>query len=851
MKFIKNPLVQSIVLMWGLILIPVLLIIVKYENIYSLSSTVIFSLALSISLVTSYFIISKLNKFIATVLILLLFFGAFFIRLILSFVYDFSGRGFTSEFFAHFSWASFKIGFTDYGSIFVIAILAIVLLSLGFIKFVNKIQFKNTLTPTGIFLLAIVVIAITKNDSPEWRLYQSAQNYYSYEVLSLSTKEIRELAKKELQYIRPSTPLPMEKKHLTASLPQNPKNLILIYLESFSDVLTNNKDYPGLTPNIDQMKQDYFSFSNNFSSAYVTIEGIANSQCGTLMNMESENNSLTTQSGRLINLPCLGDVLKQAGYKQIFYGGADLEFAGKGAFLKEHGYDEIKGKEHWKKLTNVKLNQWGLTDPKLLEQAILKIKQIEKEEKPFNLTLLTLGTHIPGFMYEGCQPYVHEKEEITFLNAVHCTDYLLGKFISTLKQENLLENTVVYIQGDHTIFPTSEMKNVFGSQALDRRVFSLIIDDELDYKNLNRMPPTSSNNLVANILDLLHIKNNASFILAESDFEAKRKVPTKYFMTRYYDVFETEKVTKDMVSGECNKESIVPPLDSCEKNRALHLIYQLDASYASRENRIDNCFSKNTIKINEKNGLFELTWAGKDISKDFIINGRKIKNQLKGIYVVKLNQNDQILSQLVFNTSIKSDLNQLKNYLLKEKSRYFIFTNLSSWQLSELKLDYLPSLLIKNKWLYAYYNSGKVQSYNQNEYPLGKVIFPMESCVDSLENIGYSPPLESNKVNYYGFCPIKDWGPKQAELGRGFNTQPNGLSAFWVKTNCAPIGSKIRINTQEIETTVALPIITAAVDDKLIFSKEGGYQIELIDSKTGKTQKVGIFTVNNKTKVKR
>ncbi|GAH13738.1 unnamed protein product, partial [marine sediment metagenome] len=84
---------------------------------------------------------------------------------------------------------------------------------------------------------------------------------------------------------------------LKASPPDKPLNLILIYLESFNETLAGDDLYPGLTPRIDALKERYHSFDQIHSSGYVTIEGIANSQCGTLMNMDYANSSLTTSKG--------------------------------------------------------------------------------------------------------------------------------------------------------------------------------------------------------------------------------------------------------------------------------------------------------------------------------------------------------------------------------------------------------------------------------------------------------------------------------------------------------------------------------------------------------------------------
>ena len=86
------------------------------------------------------------------------------------------------------------------------------------------------------------------------------------------------------------------------------------------------------------------------------------------------------------------------------------------------------------------------------DEALARIQELHARDTPFNVTLLTLGTHIPGFQYEGCPVYPGRPNE-PFLNGIHCTDYLAGQFVDQLEAKGLLGDTVLYIQGDPvTIF---------------------------------------------------------------------------------------------------------------------------------------------------------------------------------------------------------------------------------------------------------------------------------------------------------------------------------------------------------------------------------------------------------------
>ena len=62
---------------------------------------------------------------------------------------------------------------------------------------------------------------------------------------------------------------------------------------------------------------------------------------------------------------CLGDVLSDAGYTNVFYGGADTSFAGKQKFLEEHGYTDVSGLARWtaEGAQDQDISGWGTVRP--------------------------------------------------------------------------------------------------------------------------------------------------------------------------------------------------------------------------------------------------------------------------------------------------------------------------------------------------------------------------------------------------------------------------------------------------------------------------------------------------------
>ncbi len=658
--------------LFACLLLPVGLLVQSNGEVIQTLPMLLSSTGIALFLYALFALARPLNIRLATGLLTLLLLIAILIRFLLGFLYDFSGRGFTGEFFTHINLTALKVGLDEYQKEGIVLIILLLLIA-GITRFLCK---KQPALPAAsammVMVAALACLYFGAQAAPEYLLSKAYQRYaFSKEESHNQDKSsIRAQANAILAPLRANTPLPIEKSHLQASLPAQPLNLILIYLESFNYMLTDNDRFPGLTPTIDRLKQQYHSFNNIYASAYVTIEGIANSQCGTLMNMEYANNSLITKEGRLPSLPCLGDVLRSAGYHQVFMGGADLEFAGKGAFLSDHGYDELYGVKHWDNQGFKRVANWGLADTDLFDQALIAIEDLHQQKKPFNFTLLTLGMHIPGFQYDGCPSYTTQKEK-QFLNAIHCTDHLLGEFMQALEKTDVLDDTVVLVQADHGVFASKDMRTLFAKDFPDRRLLTLLaLPEKIDKTDLhlNLDAPGSSVDLVASVLDLLQISHNTEFIFAESHFKpASRR---NYFLSRRSDQYKGQIInnTPDQCAEESPLDHVTLPLNHCEKRDVMRMTTALNASYTHatvKDNHI--CQLGAAISQDPKSGAIELKWGNQNLSEQFYWRGiKKRKNQHLGIYVVLMDQHDNVEQAQFYETDAAQDIDSLNRILDKQ-----------------------------------------------------------------------------------------------------------------------------------------------------------------------------------------
>jgi phosphoglycerol transferase len=311
--------------------------------------------------------------------------------------------------------------------------------------------------------------------------------------------------------------------------PAKKKNLIILYVESLEQGLRNKKIHGvNLVESIDNIKGVTIP---NFVPAPGTrwsMAGMLSSQCSF---------PLKPYYGGYHDLPriffpnaiCLGDILARFGYKQYFLSGPDIKFDGMDRFYNHHGYQQTIGKNEWRKrgLSPKLFTSWGAGphDDTLLEEAKKIIQQNHSANQAYNLTLITTDTHAPkGFPSPRCL----EQEKLSgFRGTYKCTSRFISNFINDLKKENLLNNTVVVIMGDHPF-----MENPFQSHLFPdpRYVYIKFIYD--DYSKPSRDKMTHFD-VAPSILDLLGIVNSSHsrFGLGVSLFS---KVDTK----KHNDHFE-------------------------------------------------------------------------------------------------------------------------------------------------------------------------------------------------------------------------------------------------------------------------------------------------------------------------
>ena len=242
--------------------------------------------------------------------------------------------------------------------------------------------------------------------------------------------------------------------------PQQPKNLIVIFLESME---TNFARY---TPEIDSLFRE-FGFAPggvNVSGTSWTIAGVTGKLCGIPLNMpmgiDEYHGKLPTY---LPHAKCLMNILANQGYEQVYVQGSSGDFTQKRDFWKVHGDVAIHDIEHFKKTKKIPQDYnvfWGFEDRKLYGFVKEELDRLATGDKPFALYMLTVDTHQPfGYTDDLCQAQFSAVQE-KFPQALRCASMQLGNFLLWASKQPWFANTVISIMGDHTMDMLSAKANV-------------------------------------------------------------------------------------------------------------------------------------------------------------------------------------------------------------------------------------------------------------------------------------------------------------------------------------------------------------------------------------------------------
>ncbi|WP_316570485.1 LTA synthase family protein [Neobacillus sp. YIM B06451] len=315
------------------------------------------------------------------------------------------------------------------GLAFLTAGLAVILtISLSAFKFTYSDQYK--ISRGGIIPAHLYDIG--------WNVYKKA--YFKQALLQKkSIEEIRETFKKR-QEIQKSSPYFGKFKG---------KNIIMVQAESLNTFpIGLQVGGEEITPNLNKL----ISESHYYPNTYLQI-GRGNTSDAEFV----ANNSLYPigyigaykgyPTNEYLSLP---EVLNQHGYSTSVTHGNTPEFWNRQTAYKSQGYGEFYYRGH-PALKDDEIIGLGISDKSIFHQMAAIYKE---ENKPFFNFIVSLTSHRPFILDEKYQYLtLPSKLEGTstgnYLQSIRYFDEALGEFITELKEDNIWDDSIFVIYGDH------------------------------------------------------------------------------------------------------------------------------------------------------------------------------------------------------------------------------------------------------------------------------------------------------------------------------------------------------------------------------------------------------------------
>jgi phosphoglycerol transferase len=242
-------------------------------------------------------------------------------------------------------------------------------------------------------------------------------------------------------------------------------NLVYIYAESLERTYFDEMIFPGLMKNLKELRKESIEFTNinQVVATGWTIGGMTATQCAIPLFTASGGNSMNGTDSFLSGASCLGDVLKSKGYHLAFIQGSSVDFSGIRKLYTTHKFDEIYGFDELQEVVKNKSyrNGWGLYDDTLLLLVYKKFEELSKTDKPFALFTATIDTHHPkGMTSKLCSDIPYKKGDNSILNAVHCSDRLIARFIKKIQNSKYANKTIIVLTSDHLALRNTATKQL-------------------------------------------------------------------------------------------------------------------------------------------------------------------------------------------------------------------------------------------------------------------------------------------------------------------------------------------------------------------------------------------------------
>lgn len=367
--------------------------------------------------------------------------------------------------------------------------------------------------------------------------------------------------------------------HCAAAGDARHKNVLLVIVESLSpyqsQFMSGLNDW---TPNIDRLAKENLYFSRFHANSFATNNGLESLFTGlpSLPAVRPFTQQLPFEGywGIARTLP---KVARSHGYHTLFLTSGILDFARKGAWVSEIGFEHIEGHDV-PDYAGLPRFQFDAVADEYLYQRALKVMDQNASRQPWLMAVETVTTH---------QPYIDpETGQRSLERSFRYADRVLGEFVRKLEQRKFFDSGVLLITSDHRsmtpVLPDEERK--FGLATASRIPLIVVGDIGIDV-------PKRDDNLhqQADLLDSLDYLMSGSACSTDAPGNLFTGIPANCVyhsrgdMRNHVDVFCGDRAGTVALQGD---ETAMISGDLDDPGAAVHHINQLRLQALARQTRI-------------------------------------------------------------------------------------------------------------------------------------------------------------------------------------------------------------------------------------------------------------------------
>ena len=279
-----------------------------------------------------------------------------------------------------------------------------------------------------------------------------------------------------------------------------PKNLVILLQESLGARFVGGYGGLKLTPNLDALLKDSWTFNHLFATGTRSVRGIEAVTTGFTPTPSRAVVKLSKSQRNFFNI---AELLKRENYHTQFVYGGESHFDNMKSFFLGNGFTDIVDLP---RINNPEfVGSWGASDEDLYNTAHQQFVELNKTQQPFFSLVFTSSNHSPFEFPQGkITPEAGERQ--TRNNAIKYSDYALGTFLAKARESDYWKDTVFLLIADHDARAYGDVPVPVQSFHIPATIFGGGITAKKDNRLASNidMPPT--------LLSLIGVENQSPMI---------------------------------------------------------------------------------------------------------------------------------------------------------------------------------------------------------------------------------------------------------------------------------------------------------------------------------------------------